>query len=145
MAISGKSIKLGGEGKFVSVQNLAKSIEIPFPKIDNNFLLYISTPTIFKKGWLPDWIDKDSLKGKIPNTDLTVKLLTASIGKPDLIGGFDMAKRKPKPMYKAVPSGSVYFFEILEGNSSELEKIHQKSISDIYPEQGFGICYVGKF
>ncbi len=56
-----------------------------------------------------------------------------------------MAKRKPKPMFKAVPAGSVYFFELLEGNANQLEKFHQKSISDIYPEQGFGICYIGKF
>ncbi len=56
-----------------------------------------------------------------------------------------MAKKEPKPMYKAVPEGSVYYFEILSGDKNELCRIHGKSVSDIYPEQGFGICYVGKY
>lgn len=143
--IKGEFLKLGGEGKFVFGEICNNSYEIHLPEIDKKFLLYLSTPAIFKNGWLPSWIEEETLIGTIPNTNLKVKLQSVAIGKPDLIGGFDMAKRTPKPMFKAVPSGSVYYFEILEGSSNELKIKHQQSISDIYPEQGFGICYVGKF
>lgn len=137
--------KLGGEGKFVHANLKNENHKIEMPKIDSKFLLYLNTPAIFKKGWIPDWIDEDSLIGEIPDTNLKIKLLSRAIGKPDFIGGFDLAKGKPKPMFKAVPAGSVYFMEIIEGDSAELEKINQKSISDIYPEQGFGIAYIGKY
>jgi len=138
--------KLGGEGKFVTFQKIDTKPDIIMPDtIDNNFLLYLSTPAMFEKGWIPRWIDEHSLQGMIPNTSMEVKLITAAIGKPLNIGGFDMAKKEPKPMYKAVPEGSVYYFKILSGNKEELIKIHGKPLSDIYPEQGFGICYVGKY
>jgi len=137
--------KLGGEGKFVHANLKNESNKIEMPKIDSKFLLYLNTPAIFKKGWIPNWIDEESLTANIPNTNLKIKLLSAAIGKPHFIGGFDIANNIPKPMYKAVPPGSVYFMEIIDGNPAELEKIYQKSISDIYPEQGFGITYIGKF
>jgi len=138
--------KLGGEGKFVIASKIDKRPNISLPYItDNRFLLYLSTPAIFNKGWVPDWIDENTLTGTIPETNIQIKILTAAIGRPKFIGGFDMAQGKPKPMYKAVPEGSVYYFEILSGNKDKLKKIHGKSISDIYPEQGFGICYVGKY
>jgi len=87
--------------------------------------------------------DKETLTGKY--SGLKLRLLTASIGKPLNIGGFDMKERKPKPMYKAVPAGSVYYFEITEGDIQKVFEIfNQKAISDLYPEQGFGMAYVGK-
>lgn len=141
-------LKLGGEGKYVKVfiNNKKNEINIPTLDIEKKFLIYLSTPAIFKKGWLPDWIDENTLEGIIfKNLNLKVKLITVAIGKPKFIGGFDIAEGKPKPMYKAVPEGSVYYFEIIEGDKDILKKIHGKSISDIYPEQGFGICYIGKY
>ena len=139
-------LKLGGEGKFVEANKTDKKLKIPFPKVNNNkFILYLSTPAIFEKGWIPSWIDEDKLEGTIPHTDLEVKLISATIGKPRFIGGFDMAKKEPKPMYKAVPEGSVYYFEILSGNKESLKEIHGKSVSDVYGEQGFGVCYAGKY
>jgi CRISPR-associated protein Cmr3 len=137
-------LKLGGEGKFAFAKAKEETINIAMPEIDTKFLIYLNTPAIFRKGWLPDWIDEASLIGEIPNTNLKIKFFSCVIGKPEFIGGFDMAKVAPKPMFKAVPAGSVYFCEIMDGNPAELEVIHQRSISDIFPEQGFGICYIGK-
>jgi len=137
-------MKLGGEGKFVSAKQVETSWKIKAPDIDDKFIIYLNTPAIFKNGWLPGWVDESDYTGIIPNTDIKVKLLTANIGKPLLIGGFDMATRKPKPMFKAVPTGSVYFFKIISGNPLQLNQIHQTSISDYYPEQGFGTIYIGK-
>ena len=49
-------------------------------------------------------------------------------------------------MYNAVPAGSVYYFELLNGSTMEevKEVFYQTAISDMYQEQGFGIGYVGK-
>ncbi len=138
-------MKLGGEGKATSYQVDDANIDVlPYNfKYDKTiFKLYLSTPAIFKKGWLPAWIDEKNLTGEY--NGLKVKLQTASIGKPLYIGGFDMRAGKPKPMRKAVPFGSVYYFEIIDGSiEMAFEKFHQKAISDFNPDQGFGIAYVG--
>ncbi len=138
-------MKLGGEGKAASYQVDDANIDVlPYNFKYNKtiFKLNLSTPAILKKGWLPAWIDEKNLTGEY--NGLKVKLQTASIGKPLYIGGFDMKAGKPKPMRKAVPSGSIYYFEILNGDiEMAIEYFHQKAVSDFYPEQGFGIAYVG--
>lgn len=138
-------MKLGGEGKAASYQVDDTNVDVPpynFKYDKTIFKLYLSTPAIFKNGWLPEWIDEMNLTGEY--NGLKIKLHTASIGKPLYIGGFDMKAGKPKPMRKAVPFGSVYYFEIIDGSiEMAFEKFHQKAISDFNPEQGFGIAYVG--
>jgi len=137
-------MKLGGEGKAVSYHQFEP---INF-SIDNSrsaekrLKLYLSTPAIFRNGWLPEWIDKKTLFGNYKG--LKLKLLTASIGKPIHIGGFDMKARMPKVMRKAVPAGSVYYFEVKKGDFQKaFEIFNQTSISDFNSDQGFGIAYVG--
>ncbi len=138
-------MKLGGEGKAASYQIDDTNVDVlPYNlKYDKDiFKLYLSTPAIFKNGWLPAWIDEKNLTGEY--NGLKIKLHTVSIGKPLYIGGFDMKAGKPKPMRKAVPYGSVYYFEIINGSiEMAFEKFHQKAISDFNHEQGFGIAYVG--
>lgn len=137
-------MKLGGEGKAVSYEQF-EPVDFSIDNFNfdgNKFKLYLSTPAIFKNGWLPAWINEQTLIGEYKGLEL--KLLTVSIGKPVHIGGFDMKTRKPKPMCKAVPAGSVYYFEIKKGDIQKaVEIFNQSAISEFYPEQGFGIAYVG--
>jgi len=140
-------MKLGGEGKAVRYsKHNEQDITINFPQFKEDtkqFKIVLTTPAIFKNGWLPNWIGENTLEGEY--NGLKLKLLTAAIAKPVNIGGFDIKGRKPKPMYKAVPAGSVYYFELISGNIEEVKNsFHKKAISDAYPEQGFGIAYVGK-
>lgn len=135
-------MKMGGEGKAVKYKIDEKSINIDKPSITNDkFKLYLSTPAIFKNGWLPGDIDKNTLEGTI--NDVKVKLLTAAIGKSVSVGGWDIKRGCPKTMRKAVPAGSVYYLKLLEGNVEDLIKINSKSISDHNFKEGFGIAYVG--
>lgn len=146
-------MKMGGEGKAVKYQE-ENSISIDKPEITSGkFKLYLSTPAIFEKGWLPkdcrlengEFIWDLTLTENGNEYHFKLKLLTAAIGKPVSIGGWDIKNKRPKTMRKAVPAGSVYYFELLEGDISNL---HGQSISDEfmdtdYRKQGFGIAYVG--
>ncbi len=139
-------VKLGGEGKAASYSECEDNFNMDFPGFKQDeklFKLIITTKAIFKNGWLPGWINEETLEGKY--NGLTLKLLTASIGKPINIGGFDMKRRIPKPMYKATLAGSVYYFKIIAGDIKKAFKaFNETAISDVYPEQGFGIAFVGK-
>lgn len=132
-------IKLGAENKVAEVRSSRQHIHINRDEVqlkDNRFKLYLSTPAIFEGGWQPDLFTKYGIKAD---------LVAAAVGKPLHIGGFDMEKGKPKTMYKAVPAGSVYFYETAEKLETVKEKLFGIAISDKMPEQGFGIAYVGNW
>jgi CRISPR-associated protein Cmr3 len=144
--------KIGGEGKTFSYE--LENMEIPengfidYPsEIENNtFRICLTTPTLFQNGWLPSWIDEATLIGTFPKSNLKLKLLTAALGRPISLGGFDVKNGQPKEMNKYVPAGSVYYFEILEGTYQEaIQAFHFQSISECETaKEGFGITYIGK-
>jgi CRISPR-associated protein Cmr3 len=136
ITISGNLMRFGGEGKSVSVSVLVKKPNVQKPeKLSTDFFkLYLATPAIFNEGWRPS-------AEKTPGA----KLMAAVVGKPLLIGGFDMkpgnGKRPgPKPMHRAVPAGSVYYYQ---GSIDGAGSLHGASISDYGGNQGYGIVYLG--
>lgn len=142
-------VRLGGEAKSAVIKKL-NTFKIPElspeskAKInkDKRIKLYFATPAIFKYGWLPDGMDSKKLTWE--KNGCKLKLLTATIGKPVMVGGWDLAHNRPKPMRKAVPAGSVYYFEITDGNAEALENIfHYKNISDYGSQEGFGLSLLG--
>lgn len=141
------SMRFGGEGKIVKVEKIENSFDKEIEDIkveskDRIFKLYLATPAIFKKGYIPEWIDENSFEGEYQNIKL--KLICCVIGKSSSIGGWDIAHNRPKPMYRAVPAGSVYYFEIRSGNLENVKKLfHFQNISDIYPEEGYGLSLIG--
>lgn len=78
------------------------------------FKAYLITPSIFDNGWFPDFlsVQTNGLIGNLPGTTLKVQLLAACVGRAIPIGGFDLVAGHPKPIQKAVPAGSIYFFKL---------------------------------
>lgn len=108
------------------------------------FKLIFLTPTIFKNGWLSEKIKLENSQYILSVDNVKAKLLTAAIGKPEYISGWDIANKRPKPLKKLVPSGSVYYFELLEGTVDELFNIFNfKNFSDENPNLGFGLTLIG--
>lgn len=165
------SLKIGGESRVahaVKVERsafqeiLEESLSQIVDKIQETgrFFIWLITPAIFKNGFLPDFVNPQTLEGEFPlslssgsSETIKVKLKTSIIKPSQSIGGFDLARRFPRPMYKAVPAGSVYYFDILESSSqlrSKLEKlVRTMNLNTIYSDftdfqkQGFGTILVG--
>lgn len=141
-------MKVGGESKAMAYEHCVDE-EIQDLNIDRSrikgkrFKVYLATPAKFSNGWLPGWIDERTLTGTYKGTLL--KLLTAAIGRYVPIGGFDMKEKRPKPMFRAVPAGSVYYFEVLDGSDlvEVINKFHYVNISDFDGQQGFGLAFAG--
>lgn len=118
-------LKLGAEGKtvlFEDVSNdkLTKNIENLYSEMERNlnndfskFRLYIHSPTIFNSGNGIEELQKSGFE-----------VLGMCMGKFQKIGGYDIEKNQPKPMQKAVPSGSIYFIE--NQNNYDFSKITKK-------------------
>jgi len=76
--------------------------------------LYLATPASFQRGWVPDWLvwEGDTLAGTIPGTAQRALLRSACIGRWQPLTGWDMKLRRPKPLKRMVPAGSVYFLQL---------------------------------
>ncbi|MFE4569850.1 type III-B CRISPR module-associated protein Cmr3 [Paenibacillus chitinolyticus] len=137
------SIKLGGEARAASIRRLEREESFaPVTSSSRYFKLYLAAPAIFKQGWLPWWIDPVTKEGVFAYKKhrIRVRLLSAAIGRHVAVGGFSMEKRHPKEMRYAVPAGSVYFFEIIEGEFKDAVKLfHRKCVSDY--REGYGFVY----
>ncbi len=90
--------------------------------------LYAITPTYFGNGWYPDEFSTNgnSLVGNLPGIDVSVRLVSASVGRPTPISGWDRARTTASNVAKNVntdgggiprstrlccPPGSVWVFE----------------------------------
>jgi CRISPR-associated protein Cmr3 len=152
-------LRLGGDTRVAEfkeidfdLSSITEDIVNNLPELNEDFLLefILLTPAIFKNGWYPDFLNNDMgfLKGEFGGISLT--LISAVLGKPLYIGGFDLAKGYPKEMKKAVPAGSVYYFKIDGATDRDkikefIKKYNFSSIETepLFKKQGFGITLIG--
>lgn len=134
-------VRLGGESKLIKINKMREEEGIdntfkPLPFEKKQFKIYLASPAIFTNNdWKPD----------LEKLGINATLVAAAIGKTISIGGYDMVKNEPKTMYRAVPAGSVYYYESEEDVSAILNQLQGTSLSDAMPEQGFGIAYFAQF
>lgn len=157
-------LRLGGDSRpaeFMPVSNRDWSDVIAAAKDKvlgtGRFKAVLVTPAIFGTGWYPAFLDEDSegLAGTLAG--MTVRLAGACVGRPIPIGGFNLASTppSPKPIQKAVPAGSVFFFQVQGWDSSDAED-KQRAVDELFtrffyrslcqdPEakEGFGVALIG--
>ena len=143
-------IRLGGRGRPWKIE--------PFPNEEHNnnngrekikkaiskshvARIVMKTPAIWKKGNRPELYD-DSSGELILGDDLTVKVLSSSMPRPSLIGGWDMVNNRPKPRVPAVKPGSVLYVEVKEGQEELFcQRIDEMQLTDDLHEEGYGRMY----
>jgi CRISPR-associated protein Cmr3 len=142
-------LRLGGDSRSARY-SLSSWAELPVDQIkkkiseDKRFKIVLETPAIFNKGWLPAWINRDTMEGGFEGANF--RLVSACVGKAIGIGGYNFVKNTPKVMKKAVPAGSVYYFELIDGSIDNLfERFWLKSVGDERSQEGFGITLIGGF
>lgn len=121
-------------------------------KVARAFRLILVTPAIFKKGHLPDFIDAETLKGRLGN--LNVQLKAAAVPRWQAGASWDMLNgsqgKGMRTLQRLAPAGSVYWFDIESGDASELNQVWLKSISSEPTENfnsrkkdGYGLAVPG--
>jgi CRISPR-associated protein Cmr3 len=92
---------------------------------------------------LPKWLNFTTLQGEYKGIEVTLK--AAAISRYQTIGGWDVAYNRPKPTYRAVAAGSVYYFETQASPEKILDAFHWQNLADD-PQNaqiGFGLSLVG--
>lgn len=128
-------VRLGGEGKLAKIKVEKPKEEEALDLDKAEFKILLTSPAFFDKGWFSQEL-----------ADAGFELITAAVGNPVAIGGFDLAKKCPKPLRKAVPAGSVYYYR---GNSvAAIKKFFngRKSLCTAKSDQkqGYGLFKLAK-
>ncbi|WP_281886334.1 type III-B CRISPR module-associated protein Cmr3 [Paenibacillus sp. YYML68] len=159
---------LGGKRRLVHIQELETppyglqpSKELLHALEDATYIrLVLATPAFFQKGWLPGWLDENLLtKADWPGqaSGVTLQLRWACISGYVPISGWSHARARQqeaeKSVRRMVPAGSVYFFQVVQGNPADLASLTWlMSVSDQHrrhaafdDEDGFGLALWGKW
>jgi CRISPR-associated protein Cmr3 len=144
-------IRLGAENKTATYNKITPLAMPEDPKEWGEtgiFKVYLFTPAILKQGIVPEWLD-EKYTGSINGVRL--RLLTCSVGRPLPFGGFDLKEYRPKPMKKAVPAGSVYYFELQDKTDIPLQMqkvrayFQANSFSEERGQEGLGVIFIAKY
>jgi len=115
-------------------------------KAGDRVRMVLATPALFGGGWRPGWLDKFG-QMNLPAGVGTVplKLVAAAVGRREPVSGWSLRERKPRPVRWMVPAGSVYFFQIEEGDPSRLLESWLRPVSDHEQDRkdGFGLALWG--
>jgi CRISPR-associated protein Cmr3 len=143
---------LGGERRLVHWQrhetagwNCPEAIRAAL-KTATRLRMVLATPAIFDHGWRPGWLDASTLAGRPIASGPTMKLVGLSNLRWKAVSGWSLAPpRGPKAIRRMVPAGSVYFFEVKQGEAAALADQWLKPVSDREQERrdGFGLAVWG--
>jgi len=149
--------KLGGEGKLALISVKEWKEEDVLPKAPSlqpvngalRFKIVFTTSALMvEKGWLPKGFEECQSngtaywKGEVDSCKFSI--ISACIGKPVRICGWNLAERKPKALKFAIPAGSVYFCETSTEHGCDVLGLHGKHIGQ-ETEYGFGHILIGKW
>lgn len=104
-------ITLGGERRFATYSDAPKyKDQFSNTSKKGNLKIVLQTPAYFHDGWRPEAkeqepVDWSQWLGK------NAKLVSIAATSPTIISGWDIVLKRPKPLYRYMPVGSVYYFE----------------------------------
>lgn len=152
---------LGGEGKLAGLTVSKKPPGWPaIPQFKQDargirFKLAQTTPALFdidgnrcgkQMSWLPDGFTEKAENGVtswagVFGNNIECQVVSACIGKPQKIGGWNIANNRPRNLTCYVPAGSVYFCRA-KADQLEIKQLHGSKIG-LETEYGFGHVLVG--
>jgi CRISPR-associated protein Cmr3 len=107
----------------------------------------LATPALSAAGAWPPGFSGEQLEGRLG--EIPLRLVAAAVPGFVLVGGWDLARKQPKPLRRALPAGSVFLFEPLDRTAAEaVGQLDGMCISDFsgndgLAQQGFGLIAAG--
>ena len=90
--------------------------------------LTLATPAAFREGWRPGWsVQPAELPAHLEPLGAlaSATLVGAAVGRPEAVSGWSLeaGQRGPKRTQRLAPAGSVYFFELPQGQTLTAEQV----------------------
>lgn len=149
------TLRFGGDGRGA----VSHATDAQWPKADPAAIvtsgrarLLLTSPGYFADGgWYPTGVHHDAASGEL-RFDLhgvRGRLVAAGVSRAEVISGWDLAKRQPKPAERVAPTGSVYWLDQLEASPQALDKLVMRGLwtDTHYDDQprraeGFNRCLI---
>ena len=150
---------LGGEGRAVRLESCSPPPWHSPPEevlsgttSSGRFKLVLTQPAWFRKAWHPDWMNKAT--GDCTCNGVAFRWVAARIERAVKIGGWDLAKGRPKPLRAFVPAGTVFYFENQQDATAVCNMFWNRCVSqnptdsggqplEAFDRIGFGHALVG--
>lgn len=130
---------LGGESRMVGLETCDSLSfpEAPALELENGSLHYtvtLITPVQLREnGWREPGGSLEGLPGEI---------VSACVGKPVMIGGWDSVNKRPLDLEPHLPAGSTWFMEASAEETGQVRDMHTKHIGE-KSEWGYGQILIG--
>ena len=92
--------------------------------------ILLTSPGIFTGGWLPTGMSGDGDR-RFELGDVRAQLVCAAVPRAEVISGWDLAAKKPKPAQRVAPTGSVYWLQDLKATPEALRKL---AVHGLWPD-----------
>jgi CRISPR-associated protein Cmr3 len=138
-------IALGGEGRMAECVEVRPFDLPPAPgpisgSRERRFVVVLLSPLCLAVG--ADLVAKGPGKGEcLPGLDGT-RIVSACVGKPIRIGGWNSLESRPLPLRPHLPAGSVFFCECDNGTIESVLSKHGEHLGDMVA-YGFGRIVIG--
>ena len=86
--------------------------------------MVLASPGVFPGGWLPTGVERlDGERFEFSLHGVRARLAAAAVPRAQVVSGWDLAARKPKPSVRVAPAGSVYWLDELEATPEALRRL----------------------
>ena len=138
---------LGGERRMVKWHKSDKAFPECSKELEDAIVktgacrMFLLTPAYFTEGYLPAQLRQ-------PRDGVTPELQAIAIQRPQVLSGWDLEKKGPKPTRRLAPAGTVLFFKLgedAEANRKWIRGTWMQCISDTEQDckDGFGLAVLG--
>jgi len=109
-------VRLGGDGRGARVQVVTGPAEAGVAPKDGKLALVLLTPGLFPGGWLLPGVQPQNGEYRVACEGFSARLACAAVSRAQVVSGWDVPAHRPKPAQRAVPAGSVYYLDQVQGD-----------------------------
>ena len=120
------TLRFGGDGRTAE----ATRVDVEYPETDYDGIaaahrcrLILTTPGLFQGGWKPTGVTGDGRDLHFDLHGVRARIVCAAVPRSQVVSGFDLAKRRPKPAQRVAPAGSVYWLNELDTTPDALRNL----------------------
>ncbi|MDD2234376.1 MAG: type III-B CRISPR module-associated Cmr3 family protein [Desulfitobacteriaceae bacterium] len=144
-------LRLGGKNRPWILQELPEKFSLFSPEEEERIIgqieesgiarLILLSPAVWTEHSAYYQREKQSFR---INQELELPILAEAMGRPTLLGGWDIARNAPKTRSQAVPAGSVLYLKVAKGLAGKLLiALKDAVLSDELGHEGYGWAVCG--
>ncbi len=126
------TLRLGGDGRaaIAKREDSGGTTDFHYGAISEagRCRMILITPGLFADGWLPTGVKASGTDIHFELHGVEGRLVCAAVPRAEVVSGFDIARRRPKPAQRVAPAGSVYWLDDLRASPQALRKLAEHGL-----------------